>query len=64
MVKTGLAQRPEAVVLLHLGSTLPPIFTVGGWGGGAAPPPPSVHLDVGARGLAVAGGSEEAALDP
>ena len=63
MVKTGLAQRPEAVVLLHLGSTLPPIFTVGGRGGGAAPPP-SVHLDVGARGLAVAGGSEEAAPDP
>ena len=64
MVKTSLAQMPEAVLLLHLCSKLPPIFTVGGRGGGAAPPPPSVQLDVGTRRLAVAEGAEEAAPDP
>ena len=55
---------PKAVLLLHLRSTLPPIFTVGGRGGGPGPPPPSVQLEVGARCLAIAGGAEEAALDP
>ena len=37
--KTGLAQRPEAVLLLHLRSTLPTVFTIGGRGGGAGPGP-------------------------
>ena len=58
--KTGLAQRPEAVLLLHLRSTLPTVFTIDGRGGGAGPGP-CVQLDVEARRLAIAGGAEEAA---
>ena len=50
-----MAQRPEAAILLHLRRTLPLIFTDGGRGGGAAPSP-SLQLEVGAHGLAVAGG--------
>ena len=63
LVKTGFAQRPEAVLLLLCAARFHQ-FSLSAVGVVALAPSPAVQLNVNAGRLAVAGGAEEAAQRP